>query len=267
MAAGWAALAGAANAYTQQRQTQQDDARWEERYQIMQRSQQDAEKARARYLLALKPPETEKINTVNAAGKPVVQTRQWVAPSDEDIAAGKQGQFNTVAETPDINFDRLDEQQRHNAESERLRAEATQARNDASAARLAMERERLNAAKGGGGGSGKLIRQVMPDGSAVYGLVQDGKFAPVQDEEGNPLNTTAWRPRAGKPGDGDAIGPPPGKVQPVFVDPSAQPMGQFDAPAKAAPVAAPKKAPPDGTVLYKNGRKYVVRGGVPVPAQ
>lgn len=253
----WAGIAGGANAYLQQRQQDQDEQRWQQRYEMTKKAEAEAERARARYMMALKPPETDTVHTTDAAGKPIVQNRQWVAPTDEEIAAGKPGRFDVTSTGPDINFERLDETQRHNAESERLRSEATQARNDASAARLAMERERLSAAKGGGG-SGKLIRQVMPDGSAVYGTVKDGTFEPVSDESGQPLKTTAWRPRQGKPGEGDSIGPPPGKVQPVFVDPSSRPMGQFDsAPAKPA---APKQAGGKQVVRTgtKNGRRVLM---------
>lgn len=174
MAAGWAALAGAANAYTQRDQQARDDERWNERYQIMQRAQADAEKARMRYMAALKPPETEKISTTNDAGKPVVQTRQWMPPSDEDIAAGKQGQFSTVAETPDINFDRLAETQRHNQESEEARQRQLDLTGQLNAARMEAA-----AAKGAGsrdkGFSFTDYATATPEQRALYDRYRRGE--------------------------------------------------------------------------------------------
>lgn len=274
MAAGWAALAGAANAYTQQRQTQQDDARWEERYQIMQRSQQDAEKARARYLLALKPPETEKINTVNAAGKPVVQTRQWVAPSDEDIAAGKQGQFNTVAETPDINFDRLAETQRHNQESEEARQRQLDLTGQLNAARM----EAAAARAGGGGGKGFSFQDyatATPEQRALYDRYRRGEVPPDErdaqrEKEAGRKADFAARVQTRKdlaemrnPTDQDKANTLYENQVTMGADPFASvkagastnaPMGQFDTPTKAVAPAGHGRVVRTGT---KNGRRVV----------
>jgi hypothetical protein len=253
----WAAIAGGANYIGQQQKDAQDEERWQQRYEFMRQQQMKDEKAKQRFLMSIRPPETRKVNTTDTAGKPIVRTEEWRLNGDK-------GAWANVGEAPDVNFERLQETTRHNQESEQLRSDANQARTDAATARLGLERERLENAKGRSGGAGRLIRQVMPDGSAVYGTVQDGKFSPVTDEEGNPLNTTAWRPRQGKPGEGDAIGPPRGKVQPVFVDPSEQrPMSQFQPKAKpqAAPAPAPTPGGQHGKVVRtgtKNGRRVVM---------
>ena len=255
----WAAIAGGANYIGQQQKDAQDEERWQQRYELMRQQQMEDEKAKQRFLMSIRPPETRKVNTTDTAGKPIVRTEEWRLNGD-------QGAWANVGEAPDINFEKLDEAQRHNVESEGLRREADTAKRENQITRLGLERERLENTRTKVG-AGKLVRKVNQDGSAVYGTVTDGVFKPVTDEEGNPLDTTAWRPRQGKPGDGDAIGPPRGKVQPVFVDPSEQrPMSQFQPQAKPQAAPAPNRAPPDGTVVYKNGQKYIVRNGVPVPA-
>jgi hypothetical protein len=285
--AAWAALAGAANAYTKQRQDATDEQQWQDRYKIMQQSQEDAARARARYMAALEPPKVDSIHTTDESGKPVVQSRQWVAPSDEDIKAGKSGRFEVTGTTPDINFERLDETQRQNDAKNAQAQERLRMQGEVNAARMEAA-----AARGGAGGTGfsfKDYASAPPEQRALYDRYRRGEDDPnakmkqmemeakqkrdaearkatLDELKGNPSAsdakraTTLYRNQVTMGADpfasvsGGAAATAPGRPEP---------LGQF---AGGAPKPAASKAPPDGTVLYKGGRKYVVRNGVPVPA-
>lgn len=119
-------------------------------------------------------------------------------------------------------------------------------------------------------GGGKLIRRVMPDGTAVYGKIgADNQFTPTTDENGDPLTGQAWRPRnqpRTKAGEADDKGPgydPKGDRTPVFVDPTKPRSGE-----RADEAASPKTSSgfQEGqTIRDKKGNLYTIRNGRPVP--
>jgi hypothetical protein len=283
MSAGWAALAGAANAYTQQRQSDQEEQRWEQRYAIMQRQQQAAEQARARYLEALNPPKVQTINTTNDKGEQVTRQQQWNAPSDEDIAAGRAGSWATVGETPNITFERLAETQKNNEERNKLAAERNQALSEAAAGRLDVARERLAAQqeRGGAKNNGTIsfedYEKSPPERRAMYDRFRRGESDPNEARDmaarkqtledlstvGKPTDSmranTLYRNQVG-------MGADPFRSVKAGSETGA-PMGQFDSAPQQAAAAPAKKSPyPDGTVLNgPDGRKYIVRNGKPVP--
>ncbi len=176
----WAGIAGGAAAYGQQQQAQQDDARWLERYNMMQASQQQQEQARQRYIAALRPPETNQLHTTDESGQPIVQQREWVAPSDDDITAGRSGSWRVAGTTPDINFERLKETQAQNDEKNKQAEERLRMQGEVNAARA----EAAAARGSGGGGSGfsfKDYASAPPEQRALYDRYRRGESDPADE--------------------------------------------------------------------------------------
>lgn len=290
-------VAAGANAIGSQYMQQQNDARWLEKQKQLLAMQEQQKREQERYLMALNPAKTDKISVTGEDGRPMVQNREWIPPSDEDIAAGRKGQWNVTSTAPDVSFERLEETIRNNRERNDLMADRLRAQGDATTARLDLARERLDIAReratSGGGGQGKLIRRVDDNGMAVYGTVMDGKFTPVMDEDGNPVTSRAWRERGNfsatgtrqlptgqviKRGEADEIGPSypkspfgerpeldpaevasgPGAMgSPIVVDPSSDRPMAQFEAPKPKPAAKPAAKP--GNKTSPHGR--IVRTG------
>lgn len=256
-----------------QAKADQDDARWLAREKALDAMHKDDRIETERFLLGLKPPETRKFNVAGKAG-PAIQQQEWVPP-----AAGEdKGHFTNVGdETPDINFERLDETAKHNRESEdaaverlRLQGEANTARAEAAAAR--------DGAKTGTQAQPKTYTFDGPNGKPIQrvGHFEGGQFVPAIDEHGNPVQAEKYKPSAleekadvAAKGQRDAVGPSYPKdqfndktrkpvsergyfesdkakggpdVAPVFVDPSVAPAGD-ETPRGTMPQLRPQKAP------------------------
>ena len=166
-----------------------DEARWIKRNEMLEAQRAEAEKQKQRYLLGLKPPESRTVKTTDANGKPIQRTEEWVP----DVEKGT-GSFRTIGEQPDINFERLEETQRHNTESEQLRSAADQARMDAQTARLGLERERLERAKGGSAEAAQPKPYTFGDKIRYGTFNAQGVFVPAKDEQGNDISGDKYRP-------------------------------------------------------------------------
>lgn len=172
----------------------QDDARWLAREKQLDTMRKDDRIETERFLLGLKPPETRKLNVAGKGG-PAIQQQEWVPP-----AAGEdKGHFQNVGdETPDINFERLDETAKHNRETEELTGARNAATAEASAARIDLARTKLEAAQ-----SKKNGTETQPkpytftvDGKPTvrYGSFINGKFQPAVDENGLPVQGEKFKP-------------------------------------------------------------------------
>lgn len=190
-------VASGAGAVQQQWQQDQDEQRWLKKTQQLLAMQGDAELQKARYLQALKGPETKDVKGVDEAGNPVIKHQVYQMPSDADIKAGKTGTWNTTDTAPDINFAKLDETQRNNdlknqAAQDRIAMQQAlgDARNEAYLARI----EAANA-RGERDRADKLESFTDPHGNSYYGVVKGGKVTPVTDQDGNILYNQRWRER------------------------------------------------------------------------
>lgn len=188
-------IAGGAGFVSNEYQKDIDEQRWLQKQQQMMAMQSQLQRSRERYLMALEPPKTDKQTVMGDDGRSMVQNRQWIPPTDQDLSQGKGGHFEVTSTAPDINFERLQETQRQNDERNKLAVDRLDMQGKYNEARISAAQARLEAAQARGSGQGKLIRQVGPDGMAVYGTVKDGTFTPVVDEEGNPVRSQAWRKR------------------------------------------------------------------------
>lgn len=177
----WAGLAGGAAAFGQQQQRVQDEQQWEARYAKMQATQEQQERARARYIAALSPPKTDAMHTTDEAGKPIVQNREWIPPSDEDIAAGRAGSFKVTGSTPDINFERLNETAAHNAAMEAEAQKRIDLTGQLNAARI--EAANARGAAGGNGFSFKDYATADPEQRALYDRYRRGEVDPSVKEQ------------------------------------------------------------------------------------
>lgn len=276
-------VAAGAGEYARQEQEASDDERWLKRQQAMQAIEAQNRQATERYLMGLKPPETRKLNVTGADGKPMIQQQEWKLTGDK-------GDWQNVGDaTPDINFERLAETQKNNEERNRLTGDRNAALADAAAARIDMARERLAAEqsrKQGRTEEPKAYTTTDPKTGKpvqVYGWFDsDGKFTPAKDASGNPLGGDKFRPSVfqekndAKQAQVDSIkgtlsqfASAIGLTQAADALPTMKP-GSSPAPAAQPQPAAAKPATPyrEGQVIYdKQGRKYVVQNGVPVPAQ
>ena len=177
----WAGLAGGAAAYGQQQQQAQDDQRWQQRYAQTQAMQEQQERARARYIAAISPPKTDTMHTMDDKGQPVVQAREWIPPSDEDIAAGRAGSFKVTGSTPDIQFASLEERQRQNDAKNEQAQERLRMQGEVNAARMEAA-----AAKGGAGGTGFSFKDYAtadPEQRALYDRYRRGEVDPAVKEQ------------------------------------------------------------------------------------
>ena len=279
-------VAAGANEYARQEQEASDDDRWLKRQQAMQKIEAENRQATERYLMGLKPPETRKLNVTGADGKPMVQQQEWKLTGDK-------GDWQNVGDaTPDINFERLAETQKNNEERNRLSGERNAALADAAAARIDVARERLaaeearKAAGGGDKGSDWEVRDnTDPSGAGTYvrvnkrtgevqPLTMNGK--PVTTFHGGEKQAQDYQRAQQVEGIKNVLTNFAGAIG---LDKAAGTLPNFQAgssPAPAAqpqPAAAPKpangRAPfSEGQTIYdKQGRRYVVKNGVPVPAQ
>lgn len=279
-------VAAGAGAYQQQQQEQENDARWLERQQKMQSMELDAAKAKERYLLGLKPPETRKLSVTDEKGSPAVQQQEWRVTGDS-------GAWQDVGDrTPDINFERLAETQKNNEERNKLVGERNQtmadlgaARIDAARERLAAENERRKSTGDSDKGDWEVREQASPSGSVSYIRVNK-RTGDVQPLTMNGTPVTSFRggeklaEEAQKQAKVDAVKGTLsqfasaiglGKVADALPTMSAGSTPRPSAPAaQPVPAAAAKSgsAPySEGQTIYdKQGRRYVVKNGVPVPA-
>lgn len=281
----WAGIAGGAQAYGEQQKQQQADARWQQRYEMMQANEQNQEQARQRYIAALNPPKTDSLHTTDEGGQPIVQAREWVPPSDADITAGKSGSFRVTGSTPDINFEKLDQKR----EADQQKLEMAQKRLDMQG-QLNAARMEAAAAKSGAGREGFSFAdyaKAQPDQRALYDRYRRGEDDPavkakqVADEANRKADFEARKNARKDLENSPNANPTAGERSTALyenqvamnVDPFAtvkqgvgtsappqKPMGQFSGPGAAS------KAPPEGTIVRgKDGRRYVVRNGKPVP--
>lgn len=280
-------IASGAGAVEQQQQQQNDDARWLERQQKMQAMEIDAAKAKERYLLGLKPPETRKLSVTDEKGSPAVQQQEWRVTGDS-------GAWQDVGDrTPDINFERLAETQRNNEDRSKLASErldltsrlgeeriaAAQARADAAAARRTANPVEPKAYTTTDPKTGKATQ--------VYGWFDsEGKFRQATDASGSPLGGDKFRPsvyeekNAAQQAKVDAVKGTLSQFASAIglgkVADALPTMNAGSAPRPSAPAAQPVPAAAaksgsapysEGQTIYdKQGRRYVVKNGVPVPA-
>ena len=247
---------------------QDEDARWLEKEKQLRAMEDSTARQRARFLEGLKPPETRKVSVAGADGKPAIQQQEWVMPAEGEDA----GHFRDVGDqTPDINFERLEETQRHNTETEGLRRDADQARAESAIARLDLARERLDSANGR-----RTTAETQPkpytftdkNGQPIirYGTFQDGKFQPALDETGAPIQGDKFRPSVFAEKQtananamkgtmrqfADALGL--GAAMDTFGDPRPT-MNAKPAAAPAAASSAPAGATINGKRVVKTGSK------------
>lgn len=90
-------VAAGAGAIQYQQQQDQENQRWLDREKQLMAMQAQSQLQKERYLLALEPPKVDKQVVTGDNGRPMVQNRQWVAPSDADIAAGTPGHFEVTS--------------------------------------------------------------------------------------------------------------------------------------------------------------------------
>lgn len=172
----WAGIAGGAAAYGKQQDQLQEEQRWLERYKQTQNLQAQADRAKERYIAALSPPKTDSLHTTDEAGKPIVQNREWIAPSDADIAAGRGGSFKVTGSTPDINFERLNETAAHNAAMEAEAQKRLELTGQLNAARIDAANAR--GAAGGNGFSFNDYATADPQKRALYDRYRRGEDDP-----------------------------------------------------------------------------------------
>lgn len=192
-------IASGAGAVSKEYQDQQDEQRWLEKQKQIMAMQSQAAQSRERYLAALSPPKTDVVHTTDEQGNPIVQNRQWVAPSDEDIAAGKPGRFDVTSTGKDINFEKLDETQRNNDLRNQQAQDKITMAGQINEARMAAAQARLDAAAERGLGAERkgVIHEMPTDTPGVTApWVSDGKggWSPLTDKDGNPVTGQKSRP-------------------------------------------------------------------------
>lgn len=270
--------AGAGEVQDQQKQADQDQ-QWLARQEQLMKMEATNQQARERYMLALKPPEKQEIKTTDDQGNHIVKTQRFQAPSDADIKAGTAGTWQDVGQTPDINFDKLTETQKHNQDM----ADASQKRIDLQSqlgeARIGIAQERLATQQAKGGGktfSFEDYNNASPDQRALYDRYRRGEDDPSQKADFT-ARVATQKELAGTdatPADKanalyenqTMLGAKPFASVQAGDTTTAKPMGQFSGPqAKAQPNG---KAPfSEGQTIYgPDGKKYIVRNGQPVPA-
>lgn len=278
-------VAAGANEYARQEQEASDDERWLKRQQAMQKIEAENRQATERYLMGLKPPETRKLNITGSDGKPMIQQQEWRLNGDK-------GEWANVGDaTPDINFERLAETQKNNDERNRLSGERNAALADAAAARIDVARERLaaeearKAAGGGDKGSDWEVRDnTDPSGAGTYVRVnkRTGEVQPLT-MNGKPVTTFHGGEKQAQDyqrtqkindikGTLSQFASAIGLTQAADALPTMK-AGSGQPAAQPQPAAAPKpangRAPfSEGQTIYdKQGRRYIVKNGVPVLAQ
>lgn len=300
-------LQGFATTYAGQQQKQQDMQAKTAQQQQAQALEDEAWKKREQWKLTNDPPKTmqETVADPNNPGGNLVRNLQWQPPEQGNDPNLEPGQWLVNSTANDPNTQKLAQRSDEAASKAEQAAQRLQQQADLGAQKMDLASQRLALQQERGSKGGAIQQLTDANGNAQLVRIGDDNVAhPIQLESGENATKQEWRQRGGanprmpKPqpsamtgADGQAIpilkgngispdAPAPGAknippsldqipqgegpASPVFVDPSAsRPMSQFSG-AKAKPA---NSAPADGTVLYKNGQKYIVQNGVPVPAQ
>jgi hypothetical protein len=278
-------VAAGAQGVAQDQQQQQSDAEWLKRAQAMEQINQQNAEAKERFLLSLGPPKTEKEDFTDDSGKVMTRAKEWVPPSTDGKTPGH---WNVTATTPSYNQERIDETLRnHDLISDAKDAtrtanqQASEARLEASYARIAAENARHEAT-----GAGKALpfsfqdyANAPPEQRALYDRFRRGEQDPgdkadlaareatLKETQANPDMTDTEKANSLYQNQ-TLMHADPWKSVGGGASTTAKPMGQFASPQKAAPSASPQGAPyREGQIIYdKQGNKYVVKNGQPVPA-
>lgn len=245
-------------------------------------------------ILALQGPktQTQTIADPNNPSKNIVQNVHWEPAEEGSDPNLEKGQFLVDSTANDPNTMKLDNAADISAgkldmagKSLEMRGQIADAQNQARMAQIDAAASRAQASGSKYERAG--VMQFIPTGNPgeVQPVLSDGKggFVPYQDSSGKTPTGRRGAPTVYEQKAADAAAQeakdaaenakpgffsrmfssdkPPVQADPGSVAPS--PMSQFSG-AKAKPA---NSAPADGTVLYKNGQKYIVQNGVPVPAQ
>lgn len=271
-------LESGANAYVGQMQNQQQTDDWLMKQERLQKINADNQRELERYRLGLKPPETRTVNDTNAKGEQVTRTEEWVPDPDKGT-----GTFKQIGESPNINFEKLAEQQRNNDLKNDAAVERLRLQGEANAARAEAAAARGGAAAGGERGADWVVEQVSnPDGTGGFVRVnkRTGESVPVTGADQKPISTfrggenlaalalkkekaEALKGTLSQIADSIGLGSIADAVPKLNAGskPAAAAKPEAEAPAKGA---APYQ---EGQIIYdKTGNKYVVRNGQPVPA-
>lgn len=181
-----------ANAFANQASAESEDERWIKRQKEIQAANREEAAERERFLLRMRPPESRKVNVTGADGKPAIRQEEWIPPTD-----GGEGTWRPVGnETPDINFERLEETGRHNKESEEAAVERLRLQGEANAAKAEAAATRAAGKKGGTETQPKPYTFTDDHGKPMvrYGSFVDGKFQPALDENGQPIQGDKFKP-------------------------------------------------------------------------
>jgi hypothetical protein len=194
-----AGLATGAQAGVNQLSADADEQRWLDKEKQLQAAETERQHSLALFTAQLKPPETRKVNVTGTNGQPAIQQQE----SQIDPTSQKAGWVDVGDQTPDINFERLDETTRHNQETESLRSAADQARAEGNAAKLEATYARIaaeNARHEGTTAGNKPSELITTDPTTnepirKYGFYdKDHNFIPAKDEAGNPMQGPAFQP-------------------------------------------------------------------------
>jgi hypothetical protein len=188
LASGIASGAGAVATNIEDDKKQQE---WITRFQQMQAMEAKTANQKALFMDSLKPPETRKTNMTDDSGKPIVRTEEWVhGPS------GENAHWNKVGETPDINFEKLNETERRNADLNQnaqdriaMMQSLGEAKNATALARIEAANARGESDKGKYERAGVMQFIPVPDKPGeTMPVISDGRggFKPYLDENGKP---------------------------------------------------------------------------------